>query len=383
MGRLVVTAVRVEGRSKSGVARDYGVSRRWVYELLRRFDAEGEAGLEARSKRPRTSPAQTSAAVEDEVVELRKRLVEEGLDAGAHTIGWHLHRRHATAPAPSTIWRILVRRGFVIPQPQKRPKSSYTRFQADQPNERWQADTTHWQLADGTEVEILNIIDDHSRLLVASIAYRSVKAADVVASFHRGFAAWGLPASVLTDNGAIFTAAYRGGGRCAIEIELTALGIRLHHSAPYHPQTCGKVERFHQTQKKWLHRQEPATSLAALQNQLDRFGAYYNTQRPHRALGRHTPLEAFEARPKATALTTIPGGTKHFRIRNDRIDKVGRITLRYNSRLHHIGIGRRHAGTPVLLLVADLHIRVLTQDGGLLRELTLDPTRDYQPQQTP
>ena len=383
MGRLVVTAVRVEGRSKSGVARDYGVSRRWVYELLRRFDAEGEAGLEARSKRPRTSPAQTSAAVEDEVVELRKRLVEEGLDAGAHTIGWHLHRRHATAPAPSTIWRILVRRGFVIPQPQKRPKSSYTRFQADQPNERWQADTTHWQLADGTEVEILNIIDDHSRLLVASIAYRSVKAADVVASFHRGFAAWGLPASVLTDNGAIFTAAYRGGGRCAIEIELAALGIRLHHSAPYHPQTCGKVERFHQTQKKWLHRQEPATSLAALQNQLDRFGAYYNTQRPHRALGRHTPLEAFEARPKATALTTIPGGTKHFRVRNDRIDKVGRITLRYNSRLHHIGIGRRHAGTPVLLLVADLHIRVLTQHGQLLRELTLDPTRDYQPQQTP
>ena len=383
MGRLVVTAVRGEGRSKSGVARDYGVSRRWVYELLRRFDAEGEAGLEARSKRPRTSPAQTSAAVEDEVVELRKRLVEEGLDAGAHTIGWHLHRRHATAPAPSTIWRILVRRGFVIPQPQKRPKSSYTRFQADQPNERWQADTTHWQLADGTEVEILNIIDDHSRLLVASIAYRSVKAADVVASFHRGFAAWGLPASVLTDNGAIFTAAYRGGGRCAIEIELAALGIRLHHSAPYHPQTCGKVERFHQTQKKWLHRQEPATSLAALQNQLDRFGAYYNTQRPHRALGRHTPLEAFEARPKATALTPIPGGTKHFRVRNDRIDKVGRITLRYNSRLHHIGIGRRPAGTPVLLLVADLHIRVLTQDGGLLRELTLDPTRDYQPQQTP
>jgi hypothetical protein len=143
------------------------------------------------------------------------------------------------------------------------------------------------------------------------------------------------------------------------------------------------VERFHQTQKKWLHRQEPATSLAALQNQLDRFGAYYNTQRPHRALGRHTPLEAFEARPKATALTTIPGGTKHFRVRNDRIDKVGRITLRYNSRLHHIGIGRRHAGTPVLLLVADLHIRVLTQDGQLLRELTLDPTRDYQPQQTP
>ncbi len=124
LGRLVVTAVKMEGRSKSEVARDYGVSRRWVHELVRRFEAEGDAGLEPRSRRPLRSPQQTSARVENEIVEIRKHLAEEGLDAGAHTIAFHLERRHGIAPAPSTIWRILTRRGFVTPQPRKRPRST-------------------------------------------------------------------------------------------------------------------------------------------------------------------------------------------------------------------------------------------------------------------
>jgi transposase InsO family protein len=377
MGRLVVTAVRVEGRTKSEVARDYGVSRRWVHEVVRRYDAEGETGLEPRSRRPRASPHQTPATLEDEIVELRKALTEQGLDAGAHTIAFHLHRRHDSSPAPSTIWRILSRRGFVTPQPQKRPRSSFIRFQADQPNERWQADITHWRAADGTPVEILNVLDDHSRLLVSSEAREVTRGGDVVASFHRAFARHGLPASVLTDNAAVFTGAPRGGGRCAIEVELGALGIRFFHSSPYHP-TCGKVERFHQTLKKWLARQPGARTIPELQAQLDRFGEYYNTCRPHRALGRRTPQEAFGARPWAT-----PSGTglvlpAHLRVRQDRVDKTGRVTLRYNSRLHHIGLGRRHARKRILLLVADLEVRVITQDGELLRELTLDPSRDYQ-----
>jgi transposase InsO family protein len=383
LGRLVVAAVKVEGRSKSGVARDYGVSRRWVHELVARFEAEGEAGLEPRSRRPGRSPRQVSVDLEEEIVEIRKDLCDQGLDAGPHTIASHLERRHGSAPAPSTIWRALWRRGFITPQPQKRPRSSYLRFQADQPNERWQADITHWQLGDSAEVEILNILDDHSRLLVASDTYPTTRAADVVASFHRGFSTWGFPASVLTDNGAVFTASYRGGGRCAIEIELARLGIRLHHSAPYHPQTCGKVERFHQTQKKWLRQQEPATSLGTLQDKLDWFRGYYNTQRPHRAIGRQTPQEAFQARPAATPKAPGFEVPQHFRVRQDRVDRVGRVTLRYNSRLYHIGLGRQHAGTRILLLVADLDIRILTEDGEVLRQLTLDPTRDYQRQQQP
>src|SRR5437588_8637760 len=184
LGQLVVTAVRELGRSKAEVARDYGVSRRWVHELIKRYDAEGEAGLEPRSRRPRGSPHQTSVELEEAIVELRKGLTDQGLDAGAHTIAFHLIERRGTSPAPSTIWRILTRRGFVTPQPQKRPRSSFVRFEAEQPNERWQADVTHWPLADGTEVEILNVIDDHSRFCVASEARVVTKGGDVVASFH-------------------------------------------------------------------------------------------------------------------------------------------------------------------------------------------------------
>ena len=380
LARLVVTAVRIEGRSKAEVSRDYGVSPRWVYELVRRFDAEGEAGLEPRSRRPRGSPGRTPVEIEDEVVELRKDLLDQGLDAGAHTIAYHLSRRHSEGviPSVSTIWRILVRRGFVTPQPQKRPRSSFIRFEADMPNERWQADITHVRLADGQEVEVLNVIDDHSRLLIASDALVVFKAADVVSSFHRAAAANGFPATLLTDNGAVFTAAPRG-GRCAIELETARLGIRTVHSRPYHPQTCGKVERFHQTLKRFLARQSPAATIAELQGDLDRFGDYYNTVRPHRAIGRRTPAEAFGARPKATpslAKLAVPG---RFRLRRDKVDITGVVTLRRNSRLHHIGIGRRLIGTRVLVLVDDLQVRVITEDGELLRELILDPSRDYQP----
>jgi transposase InsO family protein len=381
LARLVVTAVRVEGRTKSAVARDYGVSWRWVHELVRRFDAEGEAGLEPRSRRPRASPAQTPAWVEDEIVEFRKSLAEQGLDAGAHTIAFHLERRHGRAPAPSTIWRILSRRGFVTPQPQKRPRSSFVRFEAHLPNQRWQADITHWPLADGSEVEIMNVLDDHSRLLVGSRARAVFKAADVVEGFHAATSEHGLPSELLTDNAAVFAGGPRGGGRCAIEVECDRLGVRSVHSSPYHPQTCGKVERFHQTLKRWLARQPATRTVRGLQADLDRFGAYYNAVRPHRGIGRRTPAEAFAARPRAVPLGPVLDGPRHCRVRRDRIDACGKLSLRHDSRLHHIGLGRRHAGIRVILLVADLDVRVLSDDGELIRELTLDPTRDYQPQE--
>lgn len=382
LARLVVTAVKIQGRSKSEVAREYRVSRRWVQKLVVRFDAEGEPGLEARSRRPRRSPQRTAVELENEIVELRKHLTEEGLDAGAATIGAHLAQRHGHAPATSTIWRVLSRRGFVTPQPRKRPRSSYVRFEADQPNERWQTDVTHWTLADGTNVEILNIIDDHSRLLIGATTMVVFKAADVVSAFRGATAIHGLPASVLSDNGAIFTGTYRH-GRVALEVELGALHIAFRHSRPYHPQTCGKIERFHQTQKKWLAKQPRAATVPDLQTQLDWFTSYYNTIRPHRALNRRTPALAFTARPKATPSLTRPTIAEHYRVRHDTIDTSGVVTLRHNSRLHHIGIGRRHAQTRVLVLIHDLEIRIITPDGELLRELTLDPTRDYQPQAQP
>jgi len=381
----VINAVLVEGRSVKEVCEAHDVSRSWLYELIARYRERGDEGLRPQSRRPRSSPTRVAPAIEDEIVALRKELSDLGVDAGAHTIHYHLQRRHRrrrAVPSVATIWRILSRRGFVVPQPQKRPKSSWRRFQAELPNECWQADTTHWALADGTDVEILNIIDDHSRLLVASRAFVKTKAADVVETFHHGAAELGLPASMLTDNGAIFTAESRN-GTCAIELELIALGIDYKHSRPYHPQTCGKVERFHQTLKKGLARQSRATSVTALQAQLDRFQTYYNTVRPHRALGRRTPIEAFAARTKATPRRRGLVVPAEHRVRRDRIDKTGKVTLRYRSKLLHLGIGRRYAGTRVMLLVADRDIRVINDNGELLAELKIDPTKTYQTQKRP
>jgi transposase InsO family protein len=394
VARLIIEAHKTGGLSKSAIAREYGISRWWVQRVIRRFEAEGAVAFEPRSRRPHCSPRRVNAEVEDQIVRLRKELTRKGLDAGAETIAAYLARRtprsapsQRRVPAVSTIWRILNRRGFVTPQPHKRPRSSWRTFTADQPNERWQADITHWQLRTSVgrvtaEVEILNIVDDHSRLDIGSDAYRTTTAGDVVRSFRKAFGRHGKPASVLTDNAAIFTAMPRREGRVALEIELGLLGVRLSHSRGAHPQTCGKVERFHQTQKKWLAAQPPAATLAQLQRQLDRFRRHYNTSRPHRALNRRTPAEGYAARPKAVPCGPVIG--PHYRVRTDKIDSGGTITIRYNSRLHHIGLGRALAGTRVTVLIDDLHIKVMRRSTGeLLRELTLDPSRNFQPRGLP
>ncbi len=200
MARLVITAVTIEGRSKSEVAREYGVSRVWVQKLIHRFEADGVAAFEPRSRRPHSNPYAVDLGVEDQIVRLRKQLSKDGLDAGAETIAAHLQISGVSpVPAVSTIWRILSRRGFVVGQPQKRPRSSWHRFCAEQPNERWQADITHWRLADGAEVEILNILDDHSRVNIAAKARRITLGPQVVDTFTTAFGRWGVPASVLTD----------------------------------------------------------------------------------------------------------------------------------------------------------------------------------------
>jgi len=377
MATYLVTAVLLEGRGVRDVARDHGISKTWLYELLARYKEHGDSGLVARSKRPHTSPQKISAYLEDEIVRVRKELVDLGFDAGAETIRHHLQKKHKRAvPSVSTIWRVLQARGFVTPEPHKRPKSSYVRFCAELPNERWQMDVTHVTLSDGREVEILNVIDDHSRLCVASDARVIFKAPDVVDSFYEAAGRYGFPASVLSDNGAIFTASARN-GVCAMESELVALGIEFRHSRPYHPQTCGKVERFHQTLKKYLKAHKKPRTIAALQRQLDEFVDYYNFVRPHRAINRKTPAEAFNARTKAKPKASRAVAPPHCRVRQDKVHS-GKITLRYKSRLYHVFVGRKYNKSRVLVLVADLDIRVLKTNGELIRHLTLDPERAYQ-----
>jgi hypothetical protein len=237
-------------------------------------------------------------------------------------------------------------------------------------------DATPWQLKDGSPVEILNFLDDNSRVLINSTSFATVKAADVVQAFYSGSNRFGLPASVLSDNAAVFTAKSRG-GKVLLELELERQGIDFKHSTPYHPQTCGKVERFHQTLKRFLRKQTPAASLAELQFQLDAFADYYNNRRPHRALGRQTPISVFNLRIKARP-SHQPASVDH-RLRRDKIDSSGKVTLRYLGRLRHIPLGAAHKNRRVRLLVAGPDVRVITDDGELIRALTLDPTRSYQP----
>src|SRR2546430_926416 len=253
MGRYVVDAVLLEGRSAREVARAHGISKSWIYELIGRYRAGGYEALEPHSRRPRSCQHETRAEIVRAIVKLRGELDSQGHDAGAETISYHLAQRYQEIPSVSTIWRILRREGLVVHEPKKRPRSSWIRFCAELPNELWQVDVTCWALASG-------------------------------------------------------------------------------------PKT-----------------------LRELQGQLDAFRHYYNHIRPHRAIGRRTPLQAYSARVKAT-----PAGTSaapYFRVRQDRVDATGKVSLRYESRLYKIGLGRAHKGREVRLLIADQNIRVIDSDG--------------------
>jgi transposase InsO family protein len=380
--RLVITAVVTEGRTQGEVARAYGVSQGWVSRLVARYRAEGEAAFEPRSRRPQTSPRAIPDTAVELIVRLRKELAGQGLDAGPDTIAWHLlHHHHIRVPA-ATISRYLARAGLVVPEPRKRPRSSYLRFEAEQPNECWQSDFTHYPLASGAGTEILSWLDDHSRYALRITAHHRVTGPIVLAEFRKAVAAYGAPASALTDNGMVFTTRFSGGrgGRNGLEAELRRLGIQQKNGRPNHPQTQGKAERFQQTLKNWLAAQaaQPA-DLTQLQALLGTFTTIYNHQRPHRSLPhRATPATAYTTRPKAAPGNRAAGTCN--RVRTDRLDSNGTVTLRHGGKLYHIGIGRTHARTCVLLLVQDLDIRVINAaTGELLRQLTLDTTRSYQP----
>ncbi|MGB6163186.1 MAG: IS481 family transposase [Pseudonocardiaceae bacterium] len=380
LARYAVDAVVLEGRSLRAVAGALGMSKSWVADQVGLCKAGGYDNLAKRSTAPHSRPTQTCTQLEDEIVLLRKQLVEQGLDGGAKTIAYHLKQRHdqETVPSVSTVWRILARRGFIVAQPQKRPKKSWIRFESSLPNETWQSDMTHWRLANGTGVEIIHFIDDYSRMVLASRVLAVTTTADVVALFYQATYQWGFPVSVLTDNGCIYTASYRN-GRCGFETELATLGIKAKHGKPYHPQTQGKIERFHKTLKRWLTKQPHAETITDLQKQVDWFCRYYNEIRPHSARDMTPPRQAFNARDKATPTTKKLDLPPHTRVRHDKIDKTGTFTLRHNTKLHHIAIGRAHKGRKIIILIADLDIRVLSDKGELLRHLTLDPTKNYQP----
>jgi transposase InsO family protein len=377
--QVIVRYVLDQRHSAADAAARFGVSRQWVHVLVQRYLADGPAGLTPRSKAPTRRPGTTAVAVAERVVALRRDLVGQGSDAGPETIAWHLEREGLRVPSTSTIRRILHTAGLITPEPKKRPKSSYIRFEADLPNECWQADITHWFLADGTRIEILDFLDDHSRYLLYAHAAAAFTGPMVVDALQHLLDTRGVPAEMLTDNGLVFTArlAGRKGARNGFEKLLQAHGIRQKNGHPGHPQTQGKIERFHQTLKRWLRARARPDTIADLNILLTRYTTWYNTQRPHRSIDRRTPEAAYQALPKATPSTTTT--EPEWRTRTDKVDTNGCISLRYAGTMRHLGIGRPHAGTRVLLLIHDQ--QVITSNaatGEVLAEHHIDPTKNYQ-----
>jgi transposase InsO family protein len=374
--RVAVLQVVSKQLTVTAAAAEYGISRRHLHRLLARYQEGGIDALEPRSRRPKTTPIATPETVRQRVIELRGQLTADGLDAGPVTIGWHLEREGLSALSTSTIRRILHAAGLITPQPRKRPRSSYTRFEMAQPNEMWQSDFIHWRLADETDVEVLNWLDDHSRYLLSCTAHEPVTGDDVVTVFLGLIEEYGLPASTLTDNGSVYTSRFTG-GRNAFEYVLPLLGVRQKNGAPGHPQTQGKTERFHQTLQRWLAARPAARTIAELQRQLEEFREHYNERRPHRALNRRTPGEAYRATPKAAPASNghAPG---HYRLRYDRLDTKGKMSLRRAGRMHHLHAGVEHARKRVLAFADDDQVTVaeLTTGEVLSRHL-IEPNKTY------
>jgi transposase InsO family protein len=350
-----------------------GVSRQTFYKYRRRFRDGGIGGLQEHSRRPLTSPGQTSAEVEDIVVRRRKQLIEQGRDHGAQSIVWSLQREGVAVPSVSTVWRILTRRGLIIAQPRKRPKSATKRFVFSRPNQCWQSDWTGWALADDSPAGIAGSLDDHSRYVPALRACAGDADAGLVwETMMAGIAECGIPSMSLSDNGIVYTGRFHA-HESAFEINLRALGVHTINSAPFHPQTCGKIERFWQTLKKWLAARPPAATIDELNALLEEFREFYNHRRPHRALRGATPAEAFnatvKARPADRPLPAPVVVTHH---------TVGEESGYVFVAPYRVNVGLRWAGHECDVIRDGEHITILSGN-RLVRTFTADPTRNYQP----
>ena len=257
----------------------------------------------------------------------------------------------------------------------KRPKAYITRFEAVQPNETWQSDFTHWRLADGSDVEIINWLDDHSRLLLHCSVYKAITGEIVIDTFNECRNTYGTPFSTLTDNGIVYTARFVK-GKNGFEYLLSELDVVQKNGSPAHPQTQGKIERFHQTLKKWLSEKESAKDLEELQLQLDEFRIIYNTQRPHKALMMGTPQSSYEGRVKATP--KLASEKEHYRVRHDSVDQFGKLSLRRAGKMHHLGVGIENQFKKVYVLVDHYKVSVVERKTGeVLSRHSIDPSRNY------
>ncbi len=358
--RRLVVEVDPSTLNVAAFCREHGISTWFFWDLRRRHRERGDVVLEPGSRAPRRVANRCPTPVEDAIILKRKQLDDAGLDCGPATIAFHL-RDLPGVPSDATIWRVLRRRGFINDQPWKAPKRAVRSFTAERANDCWQLDDTIWPLADGREVKILNIIDDCTRVAVASVALDTCTGAATVDTFVAAAVQWGWPARFLSDNAGAF--------RNVLADAMAPLGITAGHSRPYHPQTNGKVERFHLTLKRFLAKQPAAETIKVLQDELDRFQRIYNHERPHRSLGRRIPAEVWAATPKNGPPGRPLNATTD--IRRLTVDRNGVVA--FGTR-YRISLGAAHAQQQATVIVTGLACHVFI-DGRLARSLTLDPNR--------
>jgi transposase InsO family protein len=364
--RRLIVEVDVGDLNVTEFCAQHGVSRWFFYDLRRRYGLEGVAGLEPKSRAPMVVSNRTPGWVEDMIVELRKELDDGGWDAGPATIWTHLSETLAQdlVPSESTIWRVLSRRGFINPEPKKAPKHAYRSFTAERANECWQLDDIGYELTGGAVVKIITTVDDCTRVCPGLKAVETVDGEAAFDAFAAAADVWGWPSRFLSDNANAY--------KVSLAAAVGALGVDHRHGRPYHPQTQGKVERFHQTLQKWLSAQTQADSLEDLQAQLDQFVDYYNNHRPHRAIHRRPPAVVWEQTPKAGPANRPLGIPT----------RVHRITVYngvcYINKQYSITIGtvHNHQKATAVITGHSCHIFIA---GRLVRHLQLDPTRRHQP----
>jgi putative transposase len=379
--RLVV-ASWPDNAPRGSVARfcaEHGVSRSWFHKVRARA-REGDGTIAStlpRSRAPVRRPGATPAVIEDLALRIRKELAEDGWDHGPINVRERMLALGWPAPSRSTLAAIFVRRGAVVPAPQKRPRSSWKRFCFPRPNDCWQLDGTETALADGSKAVVLQVIDDHSRMILASLVAPTENAQAALAVVQIAIAAHGIPTHLLSDNGNAFNQTRRGRA-CLLQRHLHDLGVVTIAATPNHPQTCGKNERAHSTLKKWLHARPRPGTLSELQTLLRTFDHAYNNDRPHQALPRlATPAVAYRAIPKAPPPDLPENAPRPARRRTDvrtrPVNQRGYLTIdRYS-----ICIGVAHAGHRFHVLVEPDRLVLFNAGGTHYRDITLEPGRTY------
>jgi transposase InsO family protein len=356
-------------------AREHGVSVRTVYRHRARIETEGQ--WQPRSRRPHASPRTTPADLDAWICKLRADLApDNGADYIRDALA-DLHQRTRAAwqlPSRSTINRVLARHDLLERNPAKRPHSSYRRFAYARPRDCYQIDATELKLADGTPVAVFDVLDDCTRTLVACHAAPAETAHDAITAIKLAFGDYGPPAIMLSDNGAAFTSRLtRPGSISTFTQTLLDHGVRPINSSPYHPQTCGKVERHHQTLKKWLNRHPTPHTITSLQTLLDDYRRYYNTQRHHSALPqRSTPEQAWHNASSHGGPASLPIQTDAT-LHRCQVTTTGAIHVAG----HRTSVGTTHAGTTVTAIRDQNRVTIYHHDGQPLGYFHLDPDKNY------